>query len=524
MKVQTGVLVVRLLELLKFAAAVPVEHENGPEVQQQKECNLEDALPGEGAGEAAEPKASQRQVVLKLSFSEDQRFSTTSFGEEHSEDNPSPLEITHLMAPEVFVLTEEPREHLRAPEIKGDVHSFPAEERVNIAVGNLPQRSRESYLASCRDVLEDKDHRPDVKEVEPESGVDDAVKEPSTFSTEPGSMVSSEGGFEGPQRGSTAHFPLKPGPDAVARNTCEETTLGLIISKHADLKPEKNKLFYSVEQSQPGALEFKANGVEQKVKTQAEALEHVCTDTPGHPTEAHVADKDLAEVDQGPENKELVEEETKGKAEIGERSKKVTFLLEADVLGEATLTENIAPMGSSTRTIRGWWCEWQKMHLQHLGTNACTWTFSQGDAQFVMLCSVVESHVHLLFLCTGVSCHDEKNSADSLDQMFEEVFEHVDRMEEGGGGREDDHDSSVGAEMKTEPEEQTTQQEPEKTKNCEDIEEELLTFPPSGILSPLSKSVEAVVTPLVRFDSYDVQDVTSPINHLNNLLFWTHSD
>uniref|UniRef100_A0A674N058 Anillin, actin binding protein 2 n=1 Tax=Takifugu rubripes TaxID=31033 RepID=A0A674N058_TAKRU len=428
--------------------AVPVEHENGPEVQQQKECNLEDALPGEGAGEAAEPKASQRQVVLKLSFSEDQRFSTTSFGEEHSEDNPSPLEITHLMAPEVFVLTEEPREHLRAPEIKGDVHSFPAEERVNIAVGNLPQRSRESYLASCRDVLEDKDHRPDVKEVEPESGVDDAVKEPSTFSTEPGSMVSSEGGFEGPQRGSTAHFPLKPGPDAVARNTCEETTLGLIISKHADLKPEKTKLFYSVEQSQPGALEFKANGVEQKVKTQAEALEHVCTDTPGHPTEAHVADKDLAEVDQGPENKELVEEETKGKAEIGERSKKVTFLLEADVLGEATLTESIAPMGSSTRTIR------------------------------------------------EVSCHDEKNSADSLDQMFEEVFEHVDRMEEGGGGGEDDHDSSVGAEMKTEPEEQTTQQEPEKTKNCEDIEEELLTFPPSGILSPLSKSVEAVVTPL----------------------------
>ncbi|XP_029697263.1 anillin, actin binding protein 2, partial [Takifugu rubripes] len=194
---------------------------------------------------------------------------------------------------------------------------------------------------------------------------------------------------------------------------------------------------------------------------------------PPDETEAHVADKDLAEVDQGPENKELVEEETKGKAEIGERSKKVTFLLEADVLGEATLTESIAPMGSSTRTIRGWWCEWQKMHLQHLGTNACTWTFSQE-----------------------VSCHDEKNSADSLDQMFEEVFEHVDRMEEGGGGGEDDHDSSVGAEMKTEPEEQTTQQEPEKTKNCEDIEEELLTFPPSGILSPLSKSVEAVVTPL----------------------------
>lgn len=82
--------------------------------------------------------------------------------------------------------------------------------------------------------------------------------------------------------------------------------------------------------------------------------------------------------------------------------------------------------------------------------------------------------------------------------MFEEVLEYADRMEGGGGAGEDDRDGSVGAEMKTEPEEQTTPQEPEKNNNCEDTEEELLTFPPSGILSPLSKSVEAVVTPLVR--------------------------
>lgn len=319
---------------------MPVEHENGPEVQQQKEC----APPGKEAGEDVEPKAgfgtkgsqpSQSQAVLKLSFSEDQRFSTTSFEEQNE--------------------LEEPQEHLRATEIKGNVHSFPAEERVNIAVGNCPERSHENYLASCRDVHEDKDHRPDVKELEPESGVDDAVQEQSTFSTEPGNMVSCEGGFEGPQRGSAAHFPLKPGPGAVARDTCEEAicqeaTLGLIISKNADLNPEKTNRFYSVEQSQPGGLEFKVNGVEQKVETQAETLEHVCTDTPGltH-LEAHVADKDLAEVDQGPENKELEEKETKGKAEIGERSKKVTFHLEPDILSEATLTESIAPMGSTTR-------------------------------------------------------------------------------------------------------------------------------------------------------------------------------
>lgn len=148
-------------------------------------------------------------------------------------------------------------------------------------------------------------------------------------------MASCEGGLQGPQRGRTA-------PDAIARNTCgeatcQETTLDLIISKHADPNPEKPKLFCSVEQSQPGALEVKAHGVEQKAETQAEALEHV-------PTEAHLADQGLAEVDQVPEN--LVE--TQGKVEIGERSKKVTFLLEPDV-SEATLTESVAPLGSSPR-------------------------------------------------------------------------------------------------------------------------------------------------------------------------------
>lgn len=302
---------------------MPVEHKKAPEVQQQKECNVENALPGKAAGEAMESKAgfgtkrsqpSQSQAVLKLSFSEEQRFSTTFFGEEQIE-------------------LEEPQEHVRATEIKGDVHAFPEEERVNIAVRNLPERSR--------DVHEDKDRRPDVKDLEPESGVDDAVKEQSMFSTEPGNMVSSEGGFQGPQMGSAAHFPLKPALDPGPRNTCEEAICQettLIISKNADLNLEKNKLFYSLAQSQPGCSEFKANGVEQK----SETLEHVCTDTSGltH-LEAHVADKDLAEVDQGPEKKELV-----GKAEIGERSKQVTFLLEPD---EATLTESIAPMGSTTR-------------------------------------------------------------------------------------------------------------------------------------------------------------------------------
>lgn len=159
-------------------------------------------------------------------------------------------------------------------------------------------------------------------------------------------MRSCEGGFEGPQRGSPAGFPLKAGLDAVARNICEEaicqeTTLGLLISKHAEINPEETNLFFSVEQSQVGALEFTANGVEEKVGSQAEAL-----DAPGQPTDAHVAEKDLA--NRVPDNKELGEEREE-KAEMGERSKKATFLLDPGVLRDAALTESGAAMGSTPR-------------------------------------------------------------------------------------------------------------------------------------------------------------------------------
>lgn len=87
--------------------------------------------------------------------------------------------------------------------------------------------------------------------------------------------------------------------------------------------------------------------------------------------------------------------------------------------------------------------------------------------------------------------------------MFEEV-EYVERTEGESGDGPEDHGSGIGAssvnrdEMNPESEKETNEQMCEKTKNIEEMDDELLTFPPSGILSPLSKSVEAVVTPLVR--------------------------
>ncbi|XP_026028383.1 anillin, actin binding protein 2 isoform X2 [Astatotilapia calliptera] len=103
---------------------------------------------------------------------------------------------------------------------------------------------------------------------------------------------------------------------------------------------------------------------------------------------------------------------------------------------------------------------------------------------------------------TEVSFREETNTGEIIDQMFEEVLEYAERME----GPED-HDSGIGAcsvendKMETEKEKSEEEGEAKEEKSDESdkvdgIRDELLNFPPTGILSPLSKSVEAVVTPL----------------------------
>lgn len=117
------------------------------------------------------------------------------------------------------------------------------------------------------------------------------------------------------------------------------------------------------------------------------------------------------------------------------------------------------------------------------------------------LCFAVVDHSMYICFCTEISFNDETNSAEIIDQMFEEVLEYAVRLEEENEDYTEDHDGGIGAcsvdrdKMDTKSEKEINDQEYEKT---EDTEDELLTFPPSGILSPLSKSVEAVVTPLVR--------------------------
>ncbi|XP_053741491.1 anillin isoform X3 [Synchiropus splendidus] len=108
-----------------------------------------------------------------------------------------------------------------------------------------------------------------------------------------------------------------------------------------------------------------------------------------------------------------------------------------------------------------------------------------------------------------LSFHDETNTAEIIDQMFDEVLEYAGKMQESRADEEDteDHDSGIRTCM-TEKEKMETKErkdpgevgdgdeEQEESELLESNADELLTFPPSCILSPLSKSVEAAVTPL----------------------------
>nr|XP_020441335.1 anillin-like isoform X8 [Monopterus albus] len=95
--------------------------------------------------------------------------------------------------------------------------------------------------------------------------------------------------------------------------------------------------------------------------------------------------------------------------------------------------------------------------------------------------------------------HDETKTAQIIDQMFEEVLEYAGKMDETVDNEDaEDHDSGIGAcsgDMESEKEKSEEKGEAKEERD-ENSGDELLTFPLSSILSPLSKSVEAVVTPL----------------------------
>ncbi|XP_014004374.1 uncharacterized protein isoform X3 [Salmo salar] len=102
-----------------------------------------------------------------------------------------------------------------------------------------------------------------------------------------------------------------------------------------------------------------------------------------------------------------------------------------------------------------------------------------------------------------LSSQDETNTAEMIDLMFKDILEAAAQGREEEEGTED-YDTGIATVMRRK-EKTDTELDKEKAEEGEDLEEtreldssadELLTLPPICILSPLSRSVEAVVTPM----------------------------
>ncbi|XP_041852757.1 anillin isoform X3 [Melanotaenia boesemani] len=131
-----------------------------------------------------------------------------------------------------------------------------------------------------------------------------------------------------------------------------------------------------------------------------------------------------------------------------------------------------------------------------------------NSSPFSVIDTSLESRAETSLSDAGSSSHDETNAAELIEQMFEEVLEYAEKVEEKRRNEGADCDTGIGAcsggsdktdeegEKEKNDEAEAREEECDQDTKLDSSGDELLTFPPSGILSPLSKSVEAVVTPL----------------------------
>ncbi|XP_031141338.1 anillin isoform X5 [Sander lucioperca] len=419
-----------------------VEIKTSNEGQQHMKCKEQNAYRGDDIRGEKEYKASvaneeeqlgtQRphtQTVLKLSFSEDQSFSKAPFGEDQNMselptgDEQSLLDSTHAEESnmketvEVSIVAEQDKfEVFSFEEIDGSTFS---EEGIEPSTDEESRSWRYPQDKVCKEEnvsVKEEERELESSRVEKENRV--SVSDHSELSDildgdcELGDVSAEIAGSSEMQEDK------KPRPDEDESESCLDNSV----------KPQSN---LNRDQGNIKSCEgFSAMKLNQKDTRE-------CT-----------------------HRKDMRQQSTEG----GASSKKVTFILEPELINDSTLSEASTSMESRAET-------------------------SMSDAE--------------------LSSHDETNTAEMIDQMFEEVLEYAGRMEERGDEDTEDHDSGIGVfsgdkdKLDTESEKEKSEEEVEsKAKECDESKklesnrDELLTFPPSGILSPLSRSVEAVVTPL----------------------------
>ncbi|XP_034389872.1 anillin isoform X2 [Cyclopterus lumpus] len=443
--------------------------------------------------ESTRTEADEVSVVTEEAFSYEERdgSSYSEGGVEPSTDEELRLWRYPLDEEESIVAGEQEEE-----ECVGELDSSRVEKGKRGCVVDHSEPSHiqdgESFLgdvfaetASSSEMQEDENPRPE----ESQSCFNDSVKHQSNPSGDIETIESCEGLPQGADTEAVDISIIKPNQkdtggcrqkDDVCHQSNEIQTVGK-EENNMDLESDRSgcdkqaeaspsAILQALTETQTEYTELKIN-IKHAAKHQAESSDTDGMDRAPSSTEVsdHLLESEQMERGTVDGSQMVVDGLREGTHKVeGESSKKVTFILEPELINDSTLSE----ANTSTET-------------------------SMSDAE--------------------LSSHDETNTAEFIDQMFEEVLEYAGRMEEERGVDEDaeDHDSGIGAcpgdkdKMDTESEKKKSEEEGEsKEEECDaskklESNRDELTFPPSGILSPLSKSVEAVVTPFRLAGSQD---------------------
>nr|XP_020441329.1 uncharacterized protein LOC109951266 isoform X3 [Monopterus albus] len=479
------------------APPASVELESSREGQLQMELKNQNTHQGQEVREKKDHKASvgneedhvgsqqpESQTILKLSFGEDQNVS----GDEQSLLEPTcPEELNVKETSEVSEVTEQ-SDSERFEKIDssyGEEEIEPSTDE-EMRLWRYPQSkvytqgdstaeeqkkcvcAEEEEMITCSSELhEDEKPRPEKGKYELECCIDDAVKGQSTLRRDQGNIESCKGYHEGETTGDINAFAIR----REQKNTEGCTYKGDICQESTEIQAVTIKEDMDLESDRTGPTTVKQMGVspfanvgytdlQGNIKNVAQAYaKPVDTDTQDaalsltgvQMSECHLErEKEAVDERQG-----ITDGQTEDpyKAEGREGSKKVTFILEPELIGDVFLAETNTSMKSRAES-------------------------SMSDVEL---------------------SHDETKTAQIIDQMFEEVLEYAGKMDETVDNEDaEDHDSGIGAcsgDMESEKEKSEEKGEAKEERD-ENSGDELLTFPLSSILSPLSKSVEAVVTPL----------------------------
>ncbi|XP_039989186.1 uncharacterized protein si:dkey-30c15.10 isoform X2 [Xiphias gladius] len=551
------------------APTASVEHETSSEGQLRMEGKEQNTHQGEelmkdkhrraSAGNEEEQLGSQEpetQTLLKLSFSEDQSFSKTSYGEDQnvSDDEQRLLESIHpdesneketsevskvteqnglemfsfeedekidessygeeeiepstdeelwlwrnpqdnVCKEEESIKAEEQEEDVCAKEDQGELDSSKVEKEKGGSVADHSDpfdiQDSECYLGNVPAEIADSSELQEDEKPRPE---EDSVKDLCTLNRDQVNLESYAESNEGAAREDTDIFTIRQDQ----KDTKGFTHKNDIRQKFQTINVKEEKIYLESNRTGPNSrvkrmeaspfanvvqalketqtyyIELQRNTedvAELKAEPSAEPVDIATNDPALSLTEVQVSECFLETEERDQEAKDErqgvidgLTEET-DKAEGAENLKRVTFILEPELINDSFLSETSTSVESRAET-------------------------SMSDAE--------------------LSSHDETNTTEIIDRMFEEVLEYAGRIEEDGGDDEDaeDRDSGIGAcstdkdKMDTESEKEKIEEEGQAREECceskklESNGDELLSFPPSAILSPLSKSVEAVVTPL----------------------------